>query len=435
MEGASSPMGEVTEEYRVDAAISRREIKRAIRLLGSSAIKAIAEEQRDEPGSIRLLVVGKEVLGALVHRREEWEIGKAKLKVARLFAVTGTSGDDSFRATGLRENFDFLVKDWCAYLRKTGYHLAFAHGELALWPVHDFVPSFFHPRVYIPTAKALKLNPPAALKVRNVLTKDATAIGRMMDRNRDLKPRVFAAGVPNFHHYAVEGPGKQIYGYFSMSVTEGNGQPPVFIPEVEIVNREAAETILAHAAPFAEKAGMKALHFPLAAAHPFASACLDLGGYSQIRGTTRDITLDEEMIRVIDVKSCLAAMQGEFAARLKGSLGPDEPIDFVLAVDAEKVPLRFTAKALKVIEGKKGLPEIRVARWAFTQLLMGYRAPTELRHGTVRPIGGVKALTPLFPKTWPLSLCDHDLWDPSLRDPEKYGAAAMNEIRKLRYSF
>jgi len=431
-------MGEALDEYRVDAAVSRKEIKRACRLLDSPSVKSIAEEQKDEPGSIRLLVSGKEILGALVHRREEWDIGKATLKVARLFAVSGTSGDDSFRATGLREQFDFLIKDWCAYLRKTGYHLAFAHGELALWPVHDFIPCFFHPRVYIPTGKALKLKTSPALKVRSVLTKDAAAIGRMMAKNRDLRPRVFAAGVPNFHHYAVEGPGNRIYGYFSMSVTKekkGNGTPPVFIPEVEVVNREAAETILAHAAPFAEKAGMKAMHFPLAAGHPFSAACLDLGGYFQIRGTTRDITLDEEMIRVVNVEACLGAMQEEFRQRLVGGRGPDEATDFFLTVDDEKVAVRYSSNHMKVIEPKAGLPEIRVPRWAFTQMLMGYRSPTELRHGTIRPIGGVKALNPLFPKTWPLSLCDHDLWDPSLRDPHRYGAAAMNEIRRLRYSF
>ena len=430
-------MGEALEEYRVDAAVSRKEIKRACRLLDSPSVKSIAEEQKDEPGSVRLLVAGKEILGALVHRREEWDIGRAKLKVARLFAVSGTSGDDSFRATGLREQFDFMVEDWCAYLRKTGYHMAYVHGELALWPVHDFVPCFFHPRVYIPTAKALKLKTSPVLKVRSVMTKDAAAIGRLMAMYPDLRPRVFAAGVPHFHHYAVEGPGGRIFGYFSMGVTKrkGNGTPPVFIPEVEVVNREAAETILAHAAPFAEKAGMKAMHFPLAAAHPFSTACLDLGGYFQIRGTTRDITLDEEMIRIVNVKACLLAMQEEFTHRLDGGRGPDESTDFILRVDGEKVAVRYAAKHLKVIEGKKGLPEIRVPRWAFTQMLMGYRAPTELRHGTIRPIGGVKALSPLFPKTWPLSLCDHDLWDPSLRDPDKYGAAAMNEIRKLRYSF
>ncbi|MEN8149529.1 MAG: hypothetical protein ABFS86_06880 [Planctomycetota bacterium] len=420
-------------DFRVDAAVSRKDVKRASKLLSSPAIKAIADEQKDEPGSVRLLISDSETLGALVHRREEWEIGAAKLKVARLHAVSGTSGEDAFRHTGDREVFDALVGDWCRYLSKAGYHLAFAHGELALWPVHEFVPCFFHPRVYIPTAKALKLKP--VLKVRNVMSKDAKAIAAMMAKNRHLRPRVFATGVPNFHHYAVEGPKKRIYGYFSMSVTEGNGQPPVFIPEVEIANREAAETILAHAAPYAEKAGMKALHFPLAASHPFASACLDLGGYHQIRGTTRDITLDEEMIRVIDVKGCLDAMHGEFGYRLRGNLGPDEPTDFVLAVGDEKVPVRYSARSLRTIKGREDLPQIRLPLWAFTQLLMGYRSPQELRHGTVRPLGGVKALTPLFPKTWPLSLCDHDLWDPSLRDRSKYGKAAMAEIRKLRYSF
>jgi hypothetical protein len=426
-------MGQVAEERRVDAAVSRKEIDQAGRLLSSKVVKSIAEEQKDEPGSIRLLVEGKKPTGALVHRREEWDIGAARLRVARLWAVTGTSGKNAFHVTGDRERFDFLVSDWCDYLRKAGYHLAFAHGPLALWPVHGFIPAFFHPRVYIPTAKALKLKP--AFKVRGVMTKDATAIRRLMTLNRGLRPRVFATGVPNFHHFAVEGPKGRVYGYFSMSVTEGNGQPPVFIPEVEVASREAAETVLAHAAPFAEKAGMKALHFPLAAEHTFAAACLDLGGYHQLRGTTRDITLDEEMIRVVDVKACMKAMRKEFAARLEGHRGPDDPTDFSLNVEEDKVDVRYSRDALEVIRSTEKIPEIQLPRWAFTQLFNGYRSPFELRHGTVRPAGGIKALAPLFPKTWPLSLCDHDLWDPSLRDPDRYSEAAMEEIRKLRYSF
>src|SRR5690606_15779214 len=110
---------------------------------------------------------------------------------------------------------------------------------------------------------------------------------------------------PHFHHFAVEGKGRKVHGYFSMSVSDEPGRPKVFVPEVEVEDREAAETILAHAAPFAREKGMRALHFPLAAEHPFARSCLDLGGYFQLRGTTRDITLDEEMVRVIDVRETL----------------------------------------------------------------------------------------------------------------------------------
>lgn len=417
----------------VRAAESAEDVARATRILTSPGVREIAENQADEPGSVHLLERDGEVAGALVHRREEWDLDGATLRVARVWECTGEAGASAFRRTGRREEFDALVGDWLDYLGGVGYHLAFTHGELALWPVHGFFPCFWHPRVYVPTAKALRCRAPYT--VRGLMTKDASAIRRLMERNRHLRPRVFATGVPNFHHYTVEGPGRRVFGYFSMAVAEGDEQPGVFIPEVEVENREAAETILAHAAPFAEERGMRALHFPVAAAHPFAAACLDLGGYFQLRGTTRDITLDEEMVRVVDVRGCLESLRDVFATRAATNGAPSEPKDFVLAVGRQRVPLRFDPKGLRIREESESAPVVRIARWAFTQLLMGYHSPRDLRRGVIKPAAGVDLLAPLFPRTWPLSLCDHDLWDPSLREPGKYVPAALSEIRRLRYPF
>ncbi|MHC4859684.1 MAG: GNAT family N-acetyltransferase, partial [Planctomycetota bacterium] len=320
--------------------------------------------------------------GAIAHRRELWEFGAAQLKVARVWECTGEAGEGSFAQTGDRSLFDKEI-----------------------------------------------------YKVRSVKTTDAKPMMRMLSRNQHLRPRVFATGVPNFHHYAVEGPGRRVYGYFSMAVTDGEGPPPVFIPEVEVENREAAETILAHAAPFAQMKGMRALHFALAAEHPFANVCLDLGGYFQLRGTTRDITLDEEMIRVIDVRGCLEALEPELADRLSqsGHLTLDQ--ELTLDVEGEKVPLRLSEGSLKPVDSVDASTRVRLPRWFFTQLLMGYRSPSDTKRHRIRPAAMAELFSAVFPKTWPLSLCDHDLWDPSLRDPSKYCDSAMEEIRKLRYPF
>jgi hypothetical protein len=275
-----SGMGSEETRLTVRPAASEKGVAEAVRILSSPGIQEIAKAQEDEPGSVHLVYRGEEPVGAIGHRREIWEIGAARLKVARVWECTGEAGETSFARTGDRSVFDALVGSWCEHLRGEGYHLAYTHGELALWPVHGFFPCFYHPRVYIPTLKALRLK--EIFKVRSVKTTDAKPMLRMLGRNQHLRPRVFATGVPNFHHYAVEGPGRRVYGYFSMAVSDGNGPPAVFIPEVEVENREAAETILAHAAPFARDKGMRAMHFALAAEHPFASVCLDLGGYFQL---------------------------------------------------------------------------------------------------------------------------------------------------------
>ena len=61
--------------------------------------------------------------------------------------------------------------------------------------------------------------------------------------------------------------------------------------------------------------------------------------------------------------------------------------------------------------------------------------PGETERTRIRPASLANLFAALFPRTWPLSLCDHDLWDPSLRDPDKYCGDALAQIRKLRYPF
>ena len=421
------------KRYTVRPAGGQEDAEAAARLLTSPGILDVFRAQPAEPGCIRILYDGNDPIGAICHRRERWEFGAVTLDVARVWEVSGESGERAFRITGERSVFDALVGDWCDYLRSAGYHLAYTHGELALWPVHGFYPCFFHPRVYIPVSKAIKLR--GAHKVRSLKTSDARAVQDLMRGNAGLRPRVFAVGVPHFHHFVVEGPSRSVLGYFSMALDSDNGAPAVFIPEVEVLTREAAETILAHAAPFAKERGMRVLHFPLAAEHPFASACLDLGGYHQLRGTTRDVTLDEEMVRIVDVGSLLTALDTALALRLLDAGVTGDAKDISLDVEGEVVPLRMDAHGIRPVDDLSEPTRIRVPRWAFTQMVMGYRGAMELRKGTVSPDGARKLFSVLFPKCWPLSLCDHDLWDPSLRNPKKYGEKAKAEIRKLRSAF
>ena len=128
-------------------------------------------------------------------------------------------------------------------------------------------------------------------------------------------------------------------------------------------------------------------------------------------------------------------MTGELAKRLSEAQLEDVPESVLFDVEGEKAALRRTENGLEVVYEIEPALTVRLPRWAFTQLLMGYRTPFDLRQGTVQPVRAMPLLTALFPKTWPISLCDHDLWDPTLRDPDKYSKDALREIRKLRYPF
>ncbi len=421
------------ESGLIRPAESPEDIAHAARLLSSPAITRIAEEQRDEPGSIRLLIRDGEPVGAIVHRREYWDIGSARLKVARSWECNGEYDEQAFRRTGDRAVFDALIEDWLFSLRQAGYHLAYTHGELALWPTHDFVPSFFHARVLVPVARALELK--SRHRVRPLRRSDARHVAKLMKANRRYRPRVFATGVPNFNHYVVEARDKKVVGYFSFGLLEGPRLPRVFLPEVETEDRAVAETILAFAAPHGRKHGVSALSFPLAADHPFARVCIDLGGYHQIRGATRDVTLDEEMVRVIDVRDVFDAFESDFALRLAEAGVSGEPRELTLVVGTERVPLLLDPRGIRPIDRTESKTVVSLPRWAFTQLVMGYRTGSDLPPDTVRPNGAVRLLNTLFPKTWPLSLCDHDLWDRSLKDPDKYSPEAKAKLGAVRLPY
>jgi hypothetical protein len=417
----------------VRPAESRDDIEHAARILSSSGIPEIAAEQADEPGSVRLLIRDDKPVGAIIHRREFWTVGSAKLKVARVWECTGEAGETAFRQTGDRADFDTLVSEWLRSLKEAGYHLAFTHGELALWPSHGFVPAFYHARTHVPVTRALRLVP--RHRIRPLRRSDSRPVAELMNENRACRPRVFATGVPNFNHYVVEALDKSIRGYFSLGFLTGPRQPKIFVPEVEALDRSAAESILAWAAPQARKLGVSALTFHLAADHPFARVCIDLGGYHQIKGATRDVTLDEEMVRLIDVRAVLSAMELDLALRLVETGVGGEAREFIFEVEGERVPVVLDPQGLRPIESTASETVVGIPRWAFTQMVMGYRTGSDLPPDTVTPKAAVRLFDSLFPRTWPLSLCDHDLWDPSLKDPDKYSSKAREAIEKLHLPY
>ena len=75
---------------------------------------------------------------------------------------------------------------------------------------------------------------------------------------------------------------------------------------------------------------------------------------------------------------------------------------------------------------------IRLPRWAMTHLVMGYRSADDLPSTILRTHR--RRLSYLFPRTWPLSLCDHDLWQLALRKKDlRYEGDVLRKVRSLRF--
>jgi hypothetical protein len=401
-------------------------------LLVSPGLVELYRDHPQEPECVRVAVREDDLVGGLAYRRSVLRIDAAGLALAYLREVSGESGKTAFRRTGEYELFDRLLGDTLDDLGRRDVPLAFAHGELALFTRHGFVPCFYHPRVSIPVKKAHAL--PSVHRIRNVMSADAAAIRRLMATNRRERPQFFATGVPDFHHYVVEGPGRRLEGYFSLAVDpDSDWHPKVFVPEVEVRSRGAAVTILRHCAEHAVGIGLRMLHFPLGRDHPFAVACVQHGGYFQLRGPTRDVTRDEEMIRITNLHAALRAMEGVLGDRLSAEDGEDENWELTLDMDGERASI-LVEKGKVTVEGDEieHGPVIKIPRWAMTQLLLGYRTAREVPASALRSHRG--RLSRLFPRRWPLSLCDHDLWETALRKKDdRYAPEVLKQIRTMRF--
>ncbi|MHC4934529.1 MAG: hypothetical protein ACYTGV_20345 [Planctomycetota bacterium] len=374
---------------RVRPARSDEDLARAEAFLQTPRVREVAEAHPEERGCVRLCEADEELVGALLIDPSPVRIRDVEVRCARVHETAGEDGRAIFRDSGDDELFVYLIEEFLGYLWARRYPIAYAHGELALYPAHGFVPCFYHPRVYVETAAAMEL--PAPYRVRHLKSDDITRVQSL--RERTWTPRFFA-------------------------------------PEADVADRPAACTLLQHCAKKANELGIEEIHFPLGPGHPVARLCLELGGRAALKGASVDPILDEEMIHVVDPAWLVAALAPAFGRRIK-------------EVGARKLRAAFnlaTGKGQWRFSVEKGQVELRrlderpasgveIPHWALVQLLVGYRGVDEIEAEI--PPKEREVLGLLLPKLWPYSMCDPDHWE-KVEPPVPYGAAVRDIVTTVR---
>lgn len=395
------------EHARIRAVANEDDLKRAEDFLESHRVRAVAEGHPEEPGAVRICEVDGEIKAALVLDPLPLRVRDVDVGCVRLVETGGEDGRAYFRETGERELFDFLLEDALGYAWVRGYPLAFVHGELALYPAHGFVPCYYHPRVYIDVEDALKL--PSPYRVRMMKADDIRPIQAIRDRHRRWRPVVQAGGVRKFHHFSVEAPDRSLKGFVSLEADpESEWNPKLYACEIEADDRAAACTIVRHCAEKAQEVGLQEMHFPLGPGHPVARLCLDRGGRAVLKAASTDPFLDEEMVRVVDPCRLVSALGPWFETR-RHALPPGEHTVH-LVTDEGCWGLHAGPDGV-TMDVRDAAPEacVRLPHWMFSQMLAGYRDAGEL--DTTVGDEDCAVLDALFPKTWPFSQPDPDLWD------------------------
>ena len=415
-------------DARIRPARTEEDLARAREFLQTSRLEEIVEGHPDERGCVRLCELDGHIAGALLLDPNPIRLRGIAVRCARLVDTGCEDGRPYYRRTGDPELFELLTEEFLGYLWARRYPLAYAHGELALFPALGFTPCFFHPRVSMPVADALKL--PAPYRVRHLKRSDLNRVAALRRRDERWRPVVYASAVPMFHHFCVEGPEREIKGYFSLEINaKAKWAPAFFAPEVEVADRAAAMSVLNHCAHKAHAEGIDAVHFPVGLGHTMANACLDLGGSFQMKGAATDPLLSEEMLHIVDAVRLIDALAPALERNLAGAGVQGLRASIPLATEKG-------SWFLKVEGGKVSLEPCRqpvedslfVPHWAFTQFLAGYRGATELGVETDEQTQRILRL--LFPRTWPYSLPDPDHWE-TLPPPDPYAPEVKEKVVRM----
>ncbi|MHC4952927.1 MAG: hypothetical protein ACYTGZ_03490 [Planctomycetota bacterium] len=397
---------------RIRPARTAEDLDRAEDFLKTRRMREIVEGHPNERGCVRLCEEDGEILGALLLDPSPLRLRGVDVRCARIVETGGEDGRNRFRTTGDDALFVLLVEEFLGYLWGRRYPVAFVHGELALFPNHGFVPCFYHPRVYLSTDVAMSL--PARYRVRHLKSDDLPAIARIRAQHVSNKPCVYASGVPMFHHFTVEGPDRDVRGYFSLEVDPNSRwNPSFFAPEVDGVDRDALFSILSYCAGKARPFEIEQMHFPVAAEHPMGRVCIELGGYAVLRGAATDPRVDEEMIHVVDHQRLIEALQPWFETRLIDRKATEYSASIPIDTDPDRWTLRVDGGRVSLARRANEDPGVVIPHWALTQLIVGYRAASEIEPQLPEEV--VRVLDLLFPKTWPYSSPDPDHWE--LVDP------------------
>jgi len=410
---------------RIRPARSDDDVARVSEFLQTPRVGEIVDGHPEERGAVRICEIDGKIVAALLLDPSPLPVRGLDVRCARILETGGEDGRIRFRETGDRELFEFMLEEALGYVWVKRYPISFAHGELALYPEHGFVPCYYHPRVYVGIDAALAL--PHPYRVRRFKHDDVRHVAKLRARNRRWKPSVFSIGVPPFHHFCIENPEREVRGYFSLRVKqESKWSPKLFAPESEVVDRAAACTLLHHCAEKGKELGLEEMHFPLGAGHPVARLCLELGGRAILRGAATDPRVDEEMIHLVDPPRLVAALR----PALEPAIGKDETATIPFLTNSGCWALRIADGAI-AFPPLDRRPEgvIQLPHWKLTQLLTGYRGVDELDVGL--NAAQAELLTRLFPKTWPQSLSDPDHWEPVV-PPRPYCDAAAAIVGDVR---
>lgn len=438
----------------VRRAASLKELKKA-----SSFVDYSARQHPEHFASIDaadkagIYVVDKdgEVAGAGYFSEATWSIGSTVIRRARINEIGGEGKGVPDPAFQMGCNAALRLA------KERGINLAVVHGSQFDHGLCGFVPSFYYAVATLKTDKARQVETSAV--VRQVRNEKEVRDGWNAFMTDPYSTKGWGLIGPEPITHVVEDHGETV-GYLAVR-PDGNerarkhGIPFGFMPTVTLKTRQAALAAIKLHGELAAAVGDDEIVILQSHMTQVTKAILSLGGRYLLCPACDEVGLDAEMVAVTDFLGLTGELEGEFSQRL--GLRPGNAITqqdvlgaaFSLDVDGETVSFSVSESGLSISQ-KQLDQHIALPRWAATRLYTGYYSGEELLSMGPLPEEGsgpveiqdteARLFSRLFPKLWPCSMPDPDVWPwvigkpyPKYRHGDDEPEVLKDKIEELRF--
>jgi len=430
----SVPLPDDFANVVVRRAASLQDLASAADLLSYSARRNPSHFQSPEDAEqAGIYVVGEdgEVEGAGYFNETELTVGSTVLRAVR-------PGEMGAEADGVPDPAFVRSFRACFKLaRERGIHVAVIHGSQFDHAFCGFVPCFYYPVVTLPCDQAAGI----VTRAETCEASDEQAeAGRRAYLHDPYAPNLSAyigGGVP--HVIRQDG---AVVGYVrvnrNFSPADRYGMPLGYVTDITVQTREAALAVIRLARGLVQQGGAEEICLMQSHMTLITRTMLSLGGKYLLRGSCPFVGLDAEMVAVIDLIGLTRDMEREFAGRLENSGARDLQAAFSFEMGGHIAAFVNGPDRLKATTEKQSV-HLRLPRWVLTRLYMGYYSGEDvLAMGPIpwdrtdgkkpddpnldnrvldMPEAEATLFAALFPRLWPTSMPDPDVWPWVIGEP------------------
>lgn len=314
--------------------------------------------------------------------------------------------------------------------REQGIGIAAVHGSQFDHGFCGFVPCFYYPVATLSCAAALSVDSRAELLEADERQVEAARQAWLTDPHAPKVSGYIGGGRP---HVVVQDGG--VCGYVRINpdfdAGKGYGMPFGYVTDVTVQTRDAALAVLRRHAELASAAGDDTVCQMQSHQTRITQTMLELGGTYLLRGSCDLVGLDAEMVAIVDLAALTEQIADEFRSRIEASGAGRTDAGLSIEMCGQTVGFVVRSGRLEIVNRKQKVHRV-LPRWVVTRLYVGYYSGEDLltmgpipddrsdghrpdnpdfdMHRLELPDAQAGLFRTLFPKTWPVSWPDPDVW-------------------------